>query len=136
MARAARAIAAAVLRPSGSSQHGHAGELVADEPLVAPVGDDRDVVGHAGEAGDGAPAAAIVVADQGQERLGAFGSAQRVEPRPAAAGHDHGVHVRPILARAATRGRAQKLGGVTQNRTDAGDVAVVHVPVRAGATGR
>ena len=46
MASVARAIAAAVLRPSGSSRRADVGQLVADEALVAPVGDDRDVVGQ------------------------------------------------------------------------------------------
>ena len=42
----ARAIAAAVFRPIGSSRTRAVGHLVADQPLVAAVGDDRDVVGQ------------------------------------------------------------------------------------------
>ena len=96
MASVASAIAAAVLRPSGSSEQSHVGDLVADEPLVAPVGDDRDVVGQAGEARDRRLEQGLG-SEQRQEGLGPLGSTEGVEPGPTTAGHDDGVHAPLIL---------------------------------------
>ena len=88
---AARAIAAAVFRPIGSTTTRDVRRLLADESLVAPVGDHRDVVGQAGQALD-RPLQEGALAEQRQERLGALGAAQRVEAGPAAAGQDDGIH--------------------------------------------
>ena len=60
MARVASAMAAAVFRPSGSTTSAARGDLLADESLVAPVGDDRDVVGQARRAARPCPGAATV----------------------------------------------------------------------------
>ena len=61
-----------------------------------------------------------VAPKQGQERLGAFGPAEGVQPGPTAAGQDDGVHVPLIVAGRPSAVCAQKLGGVTQNSTVAG----------------
>ena len=91
MVSAARAIAAAVFRPIGSTTTRDVRGLLADDPLVAAIGDDRDVVGQAGQALD-RPLQQGALAEQWQERLGALGAAQRVEAGPAAAGQDDGIH--------------------------------------------
>jgi hypothetical protein len=71
-------------------------DLRANEPFVASVRDHRDVVGDAVEAGHGRLEQRLVTG-QRQERFRTFGSAQRVQPGPAPAGHDHRVHVALIL---------------------------------------
>ena len=78
-------------------QQGGVGHLVADDPLVAAVGDDRDVVGQAAQPPLGGLEQGFV-AEQREEGLRALGPAQRMESGPATAGHDDGVHVVPILA--------------------------------------
>ena len=84
-------MAAAVFRPDRLDHDAHARCLLADDALVAPVGDDRDVVGQAGQALD-RPLQEGALAEQRQERLGALGAAQRVQAGPAAAGQDDGIH--------------------------------------------
>ena len=74
------------------------GELIADEPLVAPVGHDRDVVGERPRAVATVAWSSVSIAEQRQERLRALGSTQGMQPRPAAAGHDDGVHAPTIIA--------------------------------------
>ena len=80
------------------------GDLITDDPLVAAVGDDGDVVGQTAQP----PLRGLeqgFVAEQGQEGLWALGPAQRMESGPAAAGHDDGVHVLVILAPRSDRDR-------------------------------
>ncbi len=69
-------------------------ELVADDALESAVGHDRDVVGQPAQPSRGRLDEGLV-AQEWQERLGVLGAAQGVEPRPATAGHDHGVHAGP-----------------------------------------
>ena len=83
-------------------QHRDPGELVLDIADVALVCDDRDVLRPkvellaAQEPGD-RQLQERVAPKQRQERLGAFGPAEGVQPGPTAAGQDDGVHVAPIV---------------------------------------
>ena len=86
IASAASAMAAAVLRPERLDDERRARHLVADEPLVAAVGDDRDVVGQAGAAGrprrwrsDRSPSSGR----NGFGRSGRLSGWRRVPPPPA-----------------------------------------------------
>ena len=84
-------------------QQGRFGELVADQPLVAALGHDRDVVGQPPQP----PLRGLeqgLVAEQRQEGLRALGPTQGMESGPTAAGHDDGVHVAVIVAPRAGRG--------------------------------
>ena len=83
--------------PHRLEQERGVGHLVADEPLVAPIGDDRDVIGQRAQAPVGRLEEGLG-ADERQEGLGALGATQRVEPGPAAAGHDDGIHAPVIVA--------------------------------------
>ena len=78
--------------PIGSMSRPASGSCSLDQPLVAPVGHDRDVVGRQPRRGrlEERP-----LTEQRQEGLWALGTAERVESGPAAAGHDDGVHARP-----------------------------------------
>ncbi len=84
-------------------QHRDPGELILDVADVALVGDDRDVLGPqvqlvpVHEARDG-QLEERVAPKQGQERLGAFGPAEGMQPGPTAAGQDDGVHVALIVS--------------------------------------
>ena len=84
-------------------QHRDPGELILDVADVALVGDDRDVLGPqvelvtVHEAGDG-QLEERVAPKQGEERLGAFGPAEGMQPGPTAAGQDDGVHVTLIVS--------------------------------------
>ena len=82
--------------PERLEQHGDVGELVADEPLVAPVGDDRDVVGQRAQA-RGRRLEQGLGSQQREEGLGPLGPTEGVEPGPATAGHDDAVHAPLIL---------------------------------------
>ena len=108
MVSVANAIAAAVFRPSGSTRTAAVGHLLADEPLVAPIGDDRHVVGQPVQALDG-PLQERPLVEQRQEGLGALGSAERMEPGATPTGQDHGVHA-PLSLRAAPPGQAATTG--------------------------
>ncbi len=90
------------------------GHLVANEPLVAPIGDDRDVIGQRAQAPVGRLEEGLG-ADEGQEGLGTFGATQRVEPGPAAAGHDHGIHA-PVIVAPPSGHRTGARGQVTGRR--------------------
>ena len=100
--------------PHRLEQKSGVGHLVADEPLVAPIGDDRDVIGQRAQAPVGRLEEGLL-ADEGQEGLGTLGATQRVEPGPAAAGHDDGIHA-PVIVAPPTGPRAGARGQVTGRR--------------------
>ena len=91
-------------------------DLVADQPLVAPVGDHRDVVGQALEALDRA-LEQRPFAEQRQEGLRALGAAEGMEAGPTAAGQDDGVHARLVYGR---RGQPADLGSGLRNSVGSG----------------
>ena len=82
--------------PEWLEQQGDVGELVADQPFVAPVGDDRDVVGQGAQA-RGRRLEQGLGSQQREEGLGPLGSTEGVEPGPTTAGHDDAVHAPLIL---------------------------------------
>ena len=98
IATVARAIAAAVLRPFGSTISRRVRDLVPDELAVAAVGTQKmsTVAQQRGDARRTVRWIRVSSPSSGQEGLRALRPAQRPEPRAAAAGHDHGVHARPF----------------------------------------
>ena len=77
--------------PERLDHHADAGRLLEHDVPVAAVGDDRDVVGQAGQPVDGSLQERPFT-EQRQEGLRALWAAQRVESGPTATGQDHGVH--------------------------------------------
>ncbi len=79
--------------PDRLLDHGHVGQLAADEVAVAPIGDDEDVSGidQRIEPVD-RQLEQRPLAGQRQEGLGPLGSAERPQSGPSAAGEDHGIH--------------------------------------------
>ena len=98
-ARVASAIAAAVLRPSGSTTtdppgawRGRArsgGRATTDVALVRQLRPPRRATVRSSSVSP--------VGRSGRNGLGRAGRAERTEPGAAAAGHDHDVHAAPIL---------------------------------------
>ena len=129
--------------------HADARQLRADHRPVPALGDDGDVVGLQPELGVAddpvdRPLEQRALVEQRQERLGRLGSAERPQPRPAAAGHHDRVHGpsacitgNPIGAAHRARCRAdaqpgepQNEGGVMQNRTRATPGPGIRVAMR------
>ena len=94
----------------GLDEDSDLGQLLAGHLRVAPVGDDRDVLG--GERQIRMPDDAVdrqlqerPLAEQRQEGLRGLGAAQGPQPGSPATGQDHGVHRHPCYRASAAAAR-------------------------------